>query len=260
MQTYHNFQPEYSPELADIFKTFFNQYKYPVGVIYGNPDTGKSDTAILTAEIGLDLGAVEYFASNMLTKAGSKLTSLEEVKYWHRNQSGKKLYLLDESAINDDARNPFSKLNRGIRHEIFIARKFKVHWFFILQDIKDIDTWKNSPLTGMIIKKGSYYTDSGMKYKASIQVKWRENLIPIFDFPRTSLYFDTLDVATFTLDKDRSDIMVKLQGEPAQVARLLKAVKNSDKVAVEMSQLTGRQWTRKEVMRNLYKFLESLDF
>jgi hypothetical protein len=253
-------EKKYSQDLADIFRRFFNQYKYPVGVIYGNPDTGKSDTAVLAAEIGLREGYLDYFASNMKTQDGTKITSLEEVKHWHRNQPGRKLYILDESAINVDARNPFSKQNRGVRHEIFIARKFKVHWFFILQEIKDVDTWKNSELTGMIIKKGTYGGETGQNYKAMFRLKWEEDLVPFYDFPRTSLYFDTMDIAEFTLNKQLNDITVSIQGEPAQVARFFKQHHSSDKAAIEMSKLTGQTWTRKDVMNSLYKFLDNLDF
>jgi hypothetical protein len=247
---------KYSRELADLICDFLHQRQFPVAVIYGNPETGKSDTACLIAEIGLNEKELDCYASNMKTELGQRITSLEDVKFWHRNQIGKKLYILDEAGINDDARNPFSKLNRQIRHEIFIARKFFVHWIFILQEIKDIDTWKNSNLTGLIIKKKA----SDGTFKALLDFKWFEDQIPVIPFPKTTIPFDTLDVAPFTLEKQTEDIHVSLQGEAADIARMLKRLHNSDAVAKEMEKLTGQRWTRKDVMNKLYQFLEHLEF
>jgi hypothetical protein len=245
----------YNEDLAIPIVEFLNQRKYPVGIIYGNPETGKTDTGCLIAEIGLNEGILDTFASNIKTETGQKITSLEEVKYWHRNETGKKLYILDEAGINDDCRNPMSRLNREIRHEIFIARKFFVHWIFILQELKDVDTWKSSNLTGMLIEK-----DAANKiFYADIKLKWEETS-PFYDFPRTTINYDTLDIGVFTLKKQVNEEALKLQGEPAQVARLLKQTHNSDTAALEMSKLTGETWTRKDVMTELYKFLDHLDF
>jgi hypothetical protein len=208
------------------------------------------------AEIGLNEGELDCFASNMKTEKGQRITSLEEVKVWHRNQIGHKLYILDEAGINDDARSPFSKLNRQIRHEIFIARKFYVHWIFVLQEIKDIDTWKSSNLTGLLLKKKASLDGH---FKGILEFKWFADQIHVNDFPRTSLYFDTLDVAPFTLEKQAEDIPCTLVGEEAQVARFLKQTHSSDKTATEMSKLTGQTWTRKDVMNCLYRLLDHIN-
>ena len=243
----------YSPGLADLFNHFFRQYKYPVAVIYGNPDTGKSDTACLMADIGLKEKTLEYFASNMSTYGkGEKISSLEDTNYWFTHQSGTKLFILDEAAINDDTRSPLAGLPRKIRHSVFVVRKFKGHWAFILQDIKDLDTWKNSPLTGMIIKKECY---SG-EFVAKIKCKWEEDLITVRDFPRSQMAFDTYDVAEFTLDRQLIYGDVKLQGLPAQVASYYSTNGNFAVIQKILFDQTGQKFTREQVKRELMKFIK----
>lgn len=246
-------QPKYCEELADVMCAFLNQRKYPVCIIYGNPDTGKTDTACLIAEIGLDTKTVDYFASNINTKGmGEKITSLEEVKYWHRHQTGKKLYILDEAGVNDDCRSPLSKLNREIRHEIFIARKFFVHWVFVLQELKDIDNWKNSELTGMKILKNSNGTD----FKGDIKLKWYENKIPYQPFPRTRVPFDTLDIGLFTLEHQLNDDDVTLRGLPAQVAQLYASGGNFAVICRTLKEKTNIDYKVQQVKRLLQQYLK----
>ena len=213
-----NLSKNYSADLAAIYGEFLNQRNFPVAIIYGNPETGKTDTACQIAEVGLAEGWLDYIASNIYTNGvGSKITSLEEVKYWHRTQKGNKLFILDEAGINDDARNPFSRLNREIRHEIFIARKFNVHWIFILQELKDIDNWKNSNLTGMKIAKNAF---NKTNFSARIRLRWWEfgQSQIVYDFPKTSLPYDTLDIGIFTLERQSIDDKIRLKGLEAELA------------------------------------------
>ena len=241
----------YGPGVARVILDFLTQWKYPVCVIYGNPDTGKSDTGVLIAEVGIKEGALDFFASNMKTKEGQKITSLAEVKHWHRKESGRKLYILDEAGINDDARNPMSKVNREIRHEIFIARKFKVHWVFIVQELKDVDTWKSSSLTGLMIEKDM----ANKNYYADMKLRWDE-ATPFFEFPRTAFYYDTLDIAPFSFDKRIDDEAVKLSGIPATVANYYGQGLNYNKVAAIMQQeQPGESWSREKVKENIKAFI-----
>lgn len=245
-------KPNYSKELADVFCRFFNQWKYPVCVIYGNPDTGKTDTACLMAEIGLNEGALDYFASNFNTFGqGQRVTSLDETMYWFQHQVGRKLYILDEAGINDDARSPLSRINRQIRHKIFIIRKFKGHWVFILQEIEDLDKWKSSELTGLIIKKQVF----GSEFVAKIKAKWYEELITVRDVPRTNLKFDTLDIAPFTLERQITDENVELQGIPAKVAYGYATTGNFSVICKMLKENTGKEWKPMQVKRALQQYI-----
>jgi hypothetical protein len=244
--------PTYSQGLANLICKFFKQWKFPVCVIYGNPDTGKTDTAMLMAEIGLDEKALEYFSSNINTYGhGERITSLEDVKYWFQHQVGNKMFVLDEAGIHDDTRSPLSQMNRKIRHEIFIARKFKGHWVFILQDIKDLDTWKDSPLTGMIIKKQVF----GSEFVGKIKMKWNEDLITVRDFPKATLPYDTLDIAPFSLERQLDDEELELKGTPSQVAYLYAKTGNFSVICKSLKEKDGKDWKPMQVKRALQQYL-----
>lgn len=247
-------KPNYSDEVAEVFCRFLTQYKYPVCVIVGNPDTGKTDTGCLIAEVGKNEGVLDYFASNLSTGgSGKKITSLDDVKYWHRHQTGKKLYILDEAGINDENRSPLSKLNKEIRHEVFIARKFFTHWIFILQEMKDLDNWKDSNLTGLIIKKKCYDCD----FQAVFKFKGEEDLLYFDEFPRTTIPFDTLDIGIFTLERQLDDESVKLEGLPAQVAYLYAKGMNFSAIAKQLTDKdkTGKEWMNMQVIRLLKQYI-----
>jgi hypothetical protein len=244
----------YSKALAALFCKFFAQWKYPVCIIYGNPDTGKTDTAIKMAEIGLQEKTLEAFASNINTFGhGQKITSLEGVNFWFAHQTGNKLYILDEAGINDDTRSPLSGITRKIRHNVFIARKFKGHWVFILQDIKDLDTWKDSPLTGMIIKKQVFEKE----FVAKVKCKWNEDLITIRDFPKATLPFDTLDIAPFTLEQEL-DESIQFQGVLNRELFLFCKGETARGIAKEIEKETGTKYHPTQVMRDIRKAVKEL--
>lgn len=241
----------YSEELAQVITRFFNQWKYPVCVIYGNPDTGKTDSALLLCEIGKDKGVLDYFASNIETYGrGEKITSLEEVDYWFKHQSGRKCFILDEAGVHDDSRSPLSRLNRAIRHEVFVIRKFKGHIIFVLQEIEDLDKWKHSELTGMRILKKTY----GDEFIAQIKVKWDSDLFVFRDMPKTTIPFNSLDIAPFDLERQIDDDQVKLQGLPYQVAFLYAQSGNMSFVAKELEKETGKLLKNMQIKRLLMQF------
>jgi hypothetical protein len=242
----------YSDALAAIAKRFFTQWKYPVMVIYGNPETGKTDTALLLTEIGLNEGVLDYFASNIQTYGhGERITSLEEVEYWFAHQIGRKCYILDEAGIHDDTRSPLSKLNVQIRHKVFIIRKFKGHIIFVLQELEDIDKWKHSELTGMIIKKSVY----GNEFNALIKAKWYTDLISVRDLPKTTIPYDTLDIAPFTLERQITDAEVELKGLHAKVAYLYAQGKNMTVIAKQLKDETGKEWATMQIKRLLQQYI-----
>jgi len=245
-------QKAYSPELAEIINGFFRQWKYPVMVIYGNPDTGKTDSGLLFAEIGKDSGLIDYLASNINTYGyGALITNLEDLDYWFKNQTGKKCFILDEAGIHDDSRSPLSLMQRKIRHEVFIARKYLAKWIFILQELEDIDKWKHSELTGMIVKKKKV----GNEFNALVKAKWMDDLILIRDIPKTSIPFNTLDIAPFYLERQIDDAEVDLRGLPFQVAYLYAKHGNLARVIEDLKQKTGIEYKHMQVKRLLIKYL-----
>jgi len=245
-------QKTYSPGLASVVKRLFNQYKYPVIIIYGNPDTGKTDAALKLVEIARKEGLLEYFASNINTyNNGEKITSLQRLDYWFKNQAGRKTFILDEAGIHDDARMPMSRMNREIKNKVFVIRKFHGHIIFVLQELRDIDKWKNSPLTGAFIKKDVL---SG-EYSALIDSPMFPESIRVRDFPRTDIQFDTLDIAPFTMENELDEEGVQLQGLPSRVAFLYAKYGNAAVIARDLSRETGQVWVSMQVKRLLMKYL-----
>jgi hypothetical protein len=244
-------QKEYSDELAQLVRGLFNQWKYPVIIVYGNPDTGKTDAALLLVEIAMDLGVLEHFASNIETyDRGEKITSLEEVDYWFKHQSGTKCYILDEAGVHDDSRSPLSRMNREIRHEIFVIRKFHGHVIFVLQELEDLDKWKHSELTGAFIKKRTW----GNEFIAQIKTRFHEDLFIFRDIPRTTTLFNTLDIAMFTLERQIDEAKVSLKGLPYRVAQLYGMTGNMSFVAKELEKDTGKLLKHMQIKRFLQQF------
>jgi len=244
-------EKEYSDDLADLVKRLFNQWKFPVIVIYGNPETGKTDTALLLFEIAMDIGVLDFFGSNIETyDRGQKITSLEEVDYWFKHQSGLKAFGLDEAGVHDDSRSPLSRINKEIRHEVFVVRKFKGHWVFILQEIADLDKWKHSELTGAFIKKKTFQGE----FIAEIKTRWDSDVITVRDFPKTTIPFNTLDIAPFTLERRIDEGKVKLEGLPFRVAQLYGISGNMSYVAKELEKDTGKLLKHMQIKRFLMQF------
>jgi len=245
-------QKSYSPGLGSFVRRLFSQWKYPVIVICGNPETGKTDTALLLVEIAKNEGILDYFASNIQTYGqGERITSLEETDYWFKNQPGRKCFILDEAGVHDDTRSPLSLLNRNIRHEVFIVRKFKGHFVFVLQEIADLDTWKHSELTGAIIKKKTFQGE----FSAVIKSKLYEDLLIVRDIPRTNIHFDTLDIAPFSLEAEISDEEVHLKGLPAQTAFMYAKNSNFSLIARELAKQTKKDWKPMQIKRLLQAYL-----
>lgn len=243
---------QYSKSLAVLICRFLQQWKYPVCVIYGNPDTGKTDTALLFAEIGIDEKTLDYFASNINTYGhGERLTSLQDVDYWFKHQVGRKLFIMDEAGIHDDSRSPLSMMNRKLRHEVFIIRKFRGHVIFVLQELEDLDKWKNSELTGMVVKKQVFEGE----YIAKIKCKWLEELVAVRDFPRTTIPFDTLDVSPFTLERQLDEGELELKGIPNQVAYLYATTGNFSVICKTLKEQTGQDWKPMQVKRALQQYI-----
>lgn len=192
----------YSEDLAEnIVLPFFSQWKCPICVIYGNPDTGKTDTALLLVEIALNEGVLDIFASNIETYGkGVKITNFEEMDAWFKSVHGKKCYILDEAANVLFSRDALSRLNRALIKEAMLLRKFQSHFIIVIQEIDMLDTFKSSELTGMMIKKLRF----GDEFRMKVKTRWDENIFKVTDVPKTAIPFHTLDISPFTLKGDNT--------------------------------------------------------
>ena len=244
---------KYSQTLAnEIVKPFFRQWKYPICVIYGNPDTGKTDSALALTEIGLIEGCLDYFASNINTYGkGERITNLEDLDFWFKQQIGRKCYILDEAGQILFSRDALSQLNRMLIKKMMLLRKFHTHIIFVLPEIEHLDVFKDSELTGMIVKKRVREKE----FIGIVKTKWHEDLLIVRDFPKTTLPYDTLDISPFTLERQITDEEIALKGLPMQVAYLYAKHGNMAIITRELKQSTGKDWKFQQIKRLLQKYL-----
>ena len=245
-------QMKVNKNLRAIVRKFFSQWTNPICVIYGNPNTGKTDTSLLMVEIGKAEGVLDYFASNIETYGhGERITNLEDLKFWFKNQIGRKCYILDEAGNYLFSREALSRLNRELIKTAMLVRKFHAHFIFILQDLSHLDEFKDSELTGMIIKKKLI----GNEYVAVIELKGYPYQIKVRNMPKTSIPFNTLDISPFTLEREIEESEVELKGLPSKVAYLYAKCGNFSVIARELKKEDGKEWKMMQVKRLLQKYL-----
>jgi hypothetical protein len=189
--------------ICDLFK-----YQAPIVFITGRFGSGKTDFSLLIAEILLKNHVIQKFGSNIkvLDHKGydyTHITNLVSLKEWLYPKHIHKLFILDEAGINVDRRNPLGKLNRQIRYLGFLLRKFRGKLIFISQRSKDIEsTFADTDIWLATFKKFS-------KTEAILISNVYVDPIHFYDIPRTSLDFDTYDVALFTSEPDYTDLEAK---------------------------------------------------
>jgi hypothetical protein len=167
-------------------------------IILGRRETGKTDFALLIAEILYDKGIIKHIATNIKIKSApfpiSHISNLDDLRYWAENTRGKKLFLFDEFGKAMRRRTPMSSLNVKLIDDFQVLRKFKQSTIAITVNEKYIDNVAlgSDILDGYFIKpnyknqKVAYYYDCLENYGKSIN-----------GIPGTSIDFDTWDVARF---------------------------------------------------------------
>jgi len=191
---------EFEKEICDLFR-----YEAPIVFIVGRFGSGKTDFALLIAEILLKHGVIKKFGSNIrvLDARGydyTYITNLVSLREWLYPKHVSKLFILDEAGINVDARNWQSKLNRQIRHIGFLLRKFSGKFIFISQRSKDIEkTFQDTDIWLATFKKIR-------KKEAMLISNVHDSPAYFFDIPKTSLVFDTRDIALFSAEPNYEDM------------------------------------------------------
>jgi hypothetical protein len=74
------------------------------------------------------------------------------------------------------------------------------------------------------------------------------------DLPKTTIPFNSLDIAPFTLERQFDEDQVKLQGLPYRVALLYAQTGNMNYVAKELEKETGKLLKHMQVKRILMQF------
>ena len=189
-------------EAEDVICELF-KYPAPIVLITGRMGSGKTDFALLVAEILLENGIVDEVGTNIRVEDErfKRVNSVETLRKWLVSSKKRKLFILDEAAVHIDARRPMSKMNRELRYMAFLLRKFRGKFILVSQRGEDVESTFRAPdLWLATIKK--------LNKKTALVVSdiWDYPIL-LQGIPKTSIPYDTYDIAPFDMeDKDAQAI------------------------------------------------------
>ena len=229
----------------------YNEFKYileelfkqpaPIVVIEGRMGSGKTDFALFLAECLLNWGIIDEVATNIKVydERFKHISSLSELEAWLRSNKKRKLFILDEAALYIDARNPLSAMNRKFRHFVFTLRKYNAKLIAIAQRAIDMESAVRE-------LRLATFTKLGKKY-AILTSDLLTDPVELYNIPRTSIKFDTYDIAEFNLfagaEADDS--------EEARIFQLYRELKSYQKVA----EFLGEGWTKSKVREYVLRYI-----
>lgn len=153
---------------------------------------------MLVAEILSKFKEVEHFATNIKIYNSpfiiQHIDNLEDLEEWASSLQGRKLFLLDEAGKTLRRRTPMSRLNVEWLDNLQILRKYKLSIIMVVPAERYIDSAAlgSDVLDAVVLKpnfknpKIAYYEDKLEGYSTKL-----------YDIPRTTVKFDTWDVAVF---------------------------------------------------------------
>ncbi|MDH7607701.1 MAG: hypothetical protein QHH12_08130 [Candidatus Bathyarchaeota archaeon] len=187
-----------SDEFIDLITHLFKRGTSAFLIIFGRRETGKTDFGLLIAEILYNEGLIQNVATNIKIYNSpfeiKHITNLDDLKLWCRETHGKKLFIFDEFGKAFRRRTPMASLNVKLIDEFQILRKYKLSTVAVTVDEKYIDqTALGSDVLDGIFIKTDYKNPKVALYLDNLEY-FRKRITGI---PRTSIDFDTWDVAPF---------------------------------------------------------------
>ena len=188
-----------SQKFVDIILHLFLRQTSSCILILGRRESGKTDFSLLIAEILATKGIIKNFATNVKIYSSpfpvERITNLDDLRFWCENTRGKKLFILDEAGKSLRRRTPMSSLNVKLLDNLQILRKYKLSIIFIAPHEKYID----SAALGSDIVDAVFIKPNYKNPKIALYDDWMEGTtLTLTNIPRTSIKFDTWDVAPFT--------------------------------------------------------------
>ncbi len=167
-------------------------------IIFGRRETGKTDFGLLISEILQEHNLMKFYSTNIKIYKSDFLiehiTNLEDLKFWCQENKGKKLFLFDEYGKAMRRRSPMSSLNVKLIDQLQILRKYMLSTIAITVNEKYVD---NASL-GSDILDGYFLKPNYKNQKIALYFDLLENYTKTLKgIPRTSIKFDTWDVAPF---------------------------------------------------------------
>jgi hypothetical protein len=199
----------------------------PIIFVTGRMGKGKTDFSLLLCELALQNRWVKQVATNIrvFDSRFVHITSLPELSNWLKLDRRKKLYVFDEASSNISRRTPMTKLNRQIIDLAFKLRKYRGHLILVAVSRGVVDSTFEA-IPDLVL--GEFQKLS--KDKAILSTQLFDDAIIFHNIPRTTVQFDTYDIAPFTLTASEGQ---RPQFLCCQVANRYVEIHNMAKVANE---------------------------
>ncbi len=187
----------------DFVKVFTNLFSRQVSnfyIIFGRRGSGKTDFALLIAEILHHFKLAKHFATNTEILDSpfriDHVDTLDDLVFWAKeSKHDRKLFIYDEVGKTVGRRSPMSSLNVKLINELQTIRKYKLSLIATTIDESNTDKAILNPsvLDGVFVKpdfenpKKAYFIDYLKNF----------NPPPFFYIPRTVVKFDTWNSSPF---------------------------------------------------------------
>jgi len=186
---------ELDPSFVSLVKRLF---KVPASIVLitGRMDSGKTDFALLLSEILLETRIIREVGTNIKVEDPrfTRITSVPALKSWLLHSPGPKLFILDEAGCHIDSRRPMAKINKELRNCAFLLRKYRSKMMLISQRGEDVESTFRAPDIWL-----ATFKKTSKKTAICVSDLWEEPVI-IEDVPKTSIKYDTYDIAPFSLE------------------------------------------------------------
>lgn len=190
---------ELTNNFVKIFTYLFSRQISNYYIVFGRRGSGKTDFALLIAEILYHFKLAKWFATNTEILSSpfiiEHIDNLEDLMFWASETKGRKLFIYDEVGKTVGRRTPMSSLNVRLINEFQTIRKHKLS--IIATTIDESNTDKailnESVLDGVFVKpdfenpKKAYFID----YLRN------RNPPPFYFIPKTVVKFDTWNSSPF---------------------------------------------------------------
>ncbi len=181
-------------KLEDVIVSWFRKVEVPIVVITGFMGGGKTDFALEVGRVASDVLGYSV-VSNIRQETFDSVETYEELVSYLQNTGGHKLFVYDEAGVSMDSRRSGSAVNVALSHFILLARKFGAGIVFLVQD-EDIVDLRVRKFTNVYIKK------LNKKRSRITELFDREVSYELVNIDKTSVIYDTYDVAAFSLSPD----------------------------------------------------------
>lgn len=176
-------------------------------LITGDRGSGKTDISILIAEYLVKSGGWNCYTNIYLEGSPARFEHISTAREMFLNlaesQTNKNIVILDESSIFGSGKRAMSKGNQNLEIFIDLIRKFRACVVFITPEYKNVMPKIRNNYEIWIDKKSHKIAYARLNSDRASPLK-------INNIPKTSIEFDTYNLAGFEFDIDMSEFTKQL--------------------------------------------------